>query len=326
LGSVVRRLFLAGFWIGLCAAVIGAVVLERRQIQRHDAAIVAAQQEIAAPVAMPDQVNIAEYANAAGRSRVSRMPSPKVEAEGFTVQKDVAYGNDARQKLDVYSPNEPREDRKVVLFVHGGGLISGSKDEYRFVGEAMAVRGFTTILPNYRLAPDVQFPVFIRDVAQAVRWAADRYGTNKIFLMGHSAGGYIVSMLAANTHFLKDAGVDRTKLPGVIALAGEYDVLPLTNPERLGRFGAFKDDPTIEPKMFAKLPLPPLLLLHGASDSTVRPQNSEHLAAAWARVGGEVDLKFYSKVAHMQIVESLGDTMPVRAPTRDDVISFVDQH
>lgn len=324
MGSFFRRLAIAGFWIGLCAAVVGAVVLERRQIQRHDATVAA--QAPATVDVQSKPVEIAEHANAAGRSRATRLPTAKSEVEGFSVQKNISYGADPLQKLDLYSPNEPLLARKALVFVHGGSLNKGDKDEYRYVGEALALRGYSVIVANYRLAPAAQFPVFIEDTAKAVRWSADRFGAEKLFLMGHSAGGYIVSMLAANNHYLADAGVDRARLAGVIAIAGTYDFLPMTDPEALMAFGNAKADPAIEPKTFLKMPLPPLLLIHGAGDTTVPPQQSERLASAWGRAGGQAELKLYTHVAHMQVVESLADTMPVRAPTRDDVLTFMENH
>ena len=83
----------------------------------------------------------------------------------------LAYGPEPRQKLDVYVPDAPSaEPRTVIVFIHGGSWETGSKDQYRFVGSSLTEKGFIAVLPNYRLNPDVRFPVFVEDAAQAVAW------------------------------------------------------------------------------------------------------------------------------------------------------------
>ncbi len=77
----------------------------------------------------------------------------------FERKADIAYGSDARQKLDVYVPKaEGVANRPVVIFWYGGSWQRGSKSDYRFVGAALADRGYITVLPDYRVYPDVKFP------------------------------------------------------------------------------------------------------------------------------------------------------------------------
>ena len=145
-----------------------------------------------------------------------------VSRQGFTREADIAYGNDPRQKLDLYRPDKPRADgRRWSSSPAARGI--GSKNDYLFVAQALAAHGYTVVIPDYRLYPAVRFPAFIDDGARAVRWTADRVGTDKIFIMGHSAGAHIALMLAANTAYLAAAGVDRMKLEGAIGLSGPYD-------------------------------------------------------------------------------------------------------
>src|SRR5262245_1487022 len=102
---------------------------------------------------------------------------------------DIAYGSDKRPKLDVYVPEAPsaaqvaqsatRPLRPVVVFWYGGSWQDGSKSEYRFVGAALAERGFIAVLPDYRLYPKVKFPAFVDDAAKAVAWVqqhAEEFG------------------------------------------------------------------------------------------------------------------------------------------------------
>jgi acetyl esterase/lipase len=322
LSPVFRRLFLLAFWACLSLAVVGAVVLERRQIQQHDT--VAQAQSASTPQPAPVTTIVAERGAIAGRSRVA--PRAKDAVELFTVKKDIAYGPSDRQKLDLYTPVEARADGKVVIFLYGGFWRGGSKNEFSYIGESLASRGIATIVADYRVYPEVRFPAFVEDGATATRWAADHLGgADKIFLMGHSAGAHIMAMLAANTPYLAKAGVDRLKIRGLIGLAGAYDFLPIGSSAMQQVFGT-ANDPAVEPLSFAKRPLPPALFIHGARDTTVPPQESEHLASAWARTGADTELKFYSGADHDAILQPLSDELSSPLPTREDILAFIDAH
>jgi acetyl esterase/lipase len=248
-----------------------------------------------------------------------------VSRQGYSRESDIPYGPDPRQKLDLYRPDRPRADGKTVLFLYGGSWDSGSKADYLFVAQALVADGITVVIPDYRLYPQVRFPAFVEDGASAVRWASDRFGTDRLFVMGHSAGAHIALMLATNTDYLAAAGVDRLKLRGVLGLAGPYDFLPLTSAKLIEIFDG-ANRPEMEPITFAKAPLPPALLLQGTADTTVYPRNSEHLAAAWRAAGAPVELKLYPGVGHIDIVAALSDLLRDRAPTRADVLAYIDRH
>ena len=130
-----------------------------------------------------------------------------------TVTRDIRFADGRRGLLDVYAPAlvDPRgrrsHDAPMVIFFYGGGWEAGAKADYRFAAMALAKRGIVTIVADYRLYPDVRFPDFIADGAKAVRWGrrnAAEFGADAglIFLVGHSAGAYIATMLA----------LDKTKL------------------------------------------------------------------------------------------------------------------
>ena len=228
-----------------------------------------------------------------------------VSRQGFTCEADVAYGTDRRQKLDLYRPDKPRADGRTVIFFYGGSWDSGAKNDYLFVAQALAASGYTVVIPDYRLYPAVRFPAFIDDGARAVRWTADRVGSDKVFVMGHSAG------------------VDRMKLEGAIGLSGPYDFLPLKSARLIDIFGG-ANNPRIEAITFAKAPLPPVLLIHGTADTTVYPRNSTNLAAAWRAAGAPVELKLYPDVGHIDVVAALSGLLTGRAPTRTDVLAWLE--
>jgi len=248
-----------------------------------------------------------------------------VPRRGYRLTPDIPYGDGPRRTLDLYTPEQPRPDGKAVLFLYGGAWESGSKGDYLFVAQALAARGFTVIVPDYRLYPEVRFPAFVEDGAHATRWAADRVGTDRLFLMGHSAGAHIASLLATDTPWLAGAGVERMQLRGFVGLAGPYDFLPLTSPRLVEIFGG-ANRPEIEAITFATAPLPPALLIHGTADTTVYPRNSEHLAAAWARAGAAADLRLYPGVDHVDLIAAFSGLLQGRAPTRDDVLAWLERH
>lgn len=259
-----------------------------------------------------------------GGCSAAAMLNATVPREGFTLERDIAYGPLPRQKLDLYRSDRPRADGRSVIFFYGGAWDSGSKNDYLFVGQALAARGVTTIIADYRLYPEVTFPAFVEDGARATGWAAERVGTDRLFLMGHSSGAHIALVLAANTPYLATAGVDRMALPGAIGLSGPYDILPLTS-RRLQQIFGGADRKETQPITFATAPLPPVLLIHGTADLTVRPANSERLATAWRRAGGRADLKLYPEVDHVDLIAAFSDFLHKRAPTRDDVLAWIDK-
>jgi acetyl esterase/lipase len=248
-----------------------------------------------------------------------------VSRAGYTLEPDIAYGPLERQKLDLYRPEAPRADGKAVVFFYGGSWDSGTKSDYLFVAQALASRGIAVVVPDYRVYPDVRFPGFLEDAALATRWAADRLGVDRLFVAGHSAGGQIASMLTVNTPYLARAGVDRMKLRGFIGIAGPYDFLPLTSRKLVDIFGG-ANNREIQAITFAQAPLPAALLLHGEPDSTVFVRNSINLAAAWRRAGAPIDLKLYPGVGHVDIVAAFAGLLQGRAPTRDDVLAWIDSH
>jgi poly(3-hydroxybutyrate) depolymerase len=122
----------------------------------------------------------------------------------------VAYGPLPRQRLDIYAP--PDADRApVVVFFYGGSWRSGDRADYRFAGDALASRGIVAVIADYRLYPEARYPTFLQDAAQVVAWTQQHIGgyggdPGRVFVAGHSAGGYIAAMLALDPRWLHRAG------------------------------------------------------------------------------------------------------------------------
>jgi acetyl esterase/lipase len=171
---------------------------------------------------------------------------------GITVTRDIAYADGPRHALDVYAPRPSGRPAPVPVFFYGGNWDSGSKAMYRFVGAAMAARGVLTVIPDYRLYPQVRFPDVMYDAARAVAWTRAniaRYGGDpyRLFFMGHSAGGQIATLLALDPTYLRSAGVSPHDVCGVIGLAGPYDFLPLHDDVLKTIFGPEAERPRSQP-------------------------------------------------------------------------------
>ncbi len=245
------------------------------------------------------------------------------------IQRDIPYGPGPRQMLDVYRP-PAATGAPMVVFLYGGSWTGGSKDIYPFVAKTLAARGAVVVVPDYRVYPEIQFPVFLHDSAAATAWAfahATDLGADPraVFLLGHSAGAYNAAMLALDPEWLSAAGVDRRRLAGVIAMATPADFLPSHDPDVIPVFGA-ANTPAHQPLAFADGHNPPLLLLSGDSDTTVRPRNTMTLDAAITAQGGSVESRFYPGIGHIGIITAFAPLFSYRAPVVDDVWHFIGAH
>jgi acetyl esterase/lipase len=226
------------------------------------------------------------------------------------VAHDVAYAPGDRHTLDVYVPRFPAKNAPVMVFFYGGGWDSGRKQDYTFAAKAFAAKGFITVLPDYRLYPEAQFPDFLNDGAQAIRWVRDnvaQYGgdPNRIAVSGHSAGAYNAIMLALDPKYLKDAGVDPMIIKAAVGLSGPYDFLPLDTSYTRQSFGEAADLAATQPVNHARANAPPIFLAYGLSDTLVGRQNSDHLERALKAVGAPVEVKLYPKLDHPGTVLAL---------------------
>jgi len=269
--------------------------------------------------------------------------------------RDIAYRTDAkadsyRHRLDVFAP-KGKKDCPVVVLVHGGGWIIGDNRScglYSSVGHFLASRGFVAVLPNYRLSPSIKHPEHTRDVARAVRWTKNniaKYGGNpeQLFLMGHSAGGHIVSLLATDESYLKADGLKSGDIQGVISVSGVYRVpaetpvftaggpgrlavrvdqlypvrgdsdllpnLPIGLPVQFDPYGPpFGDDPkdraAASPLTHVRRGLPPFLLVISANELPTVADQAVEFHEALRRQGCAARLEKVDKRNHASVMFS----------------------
>jgi len=256
-------------------------------------------------------------------------------SDTYAVQENIAYGPAARNRLDVYEPRAgdsglpPANGYPVVVFFYGGTWTSGSRADYRFIGEALASRGIVTIIADYRLYPEVRYPDFLRDCALAVAWArreVARYDgdARRLYIMGHSSGAYNAAMLALDPRWLTAAGVAPSALAGWIGLAGPFDFFPMTNVEAQPVFFHPNYPPGSQPMEYASKAAPRTFLGAAESDTVVNPErNTRQLAQKLGAAGVPVLLKIYPNAGHATLIGAFSRPLRNVAPVLDDVVAFV---
>jgi len=252
---------------------------------------------------------------------------------GYTLTEGVDYGPLARHKLDIYTPTSapPPGGWPLVVFFYGGSWNTGERAEYRFVGAALAARGVLTLIADYRLYPEVRYPDFLNDSAQALAYGlkdAARLGANpkRVFVMGHSAGGYNAAMLALDPRWLATTGHRPSELAGWIGLAGPYDFFPTDNPDAQPVFFHPNYPRGAQPIEHTPADAPPSFLAAPVNDALVSPVRSTRgLAARLQAVGAAVELKSSARVSHTTLIGAFSPPLRWIAPVHDDVIAFIER-
>ncbi len=172
-----------------------------------------------------------------------------------------AYINE-RCVLDIYYPNNKKNFATIVWF-HGGGLKAGNKE----FPEALLKQGFCIVAANYRLNPKVKAPVYIEDAAAAVAWVFNnitKFGgdENLIFISGHSAGGYLASMVGLDKKYLEHHNIDANKIAGLIPFSG-HTITHFTVRKERGIPGNQPIIDDLAPLYHVRADAPPLLLITG---------------------------------------------------------------
>ena len=219
----------------------------------------------------------------------------------------------------------PRAGRSI--FWYGGSWQSGSKSDYRFVGAALAEHGYITVLPDYRLYPDVKFPDFLDDAAHAVAWVqqhAQEFGgdPHRIVLMGHSAGAHTAAYLALNREFLARRGAKPEWIVGLVGLSGPYVLAP--NTRALNRiFAPPWGESDWQPIRFATSQAPPTFLAHGVSDDLVSVAQTKNCATLSSPRACGWKPSCTPTLAMPPRSRASRSRRPARAPTLDQAVAFL---
>jgi acetyl esterase/lipase len=241
---------------------------------------------------------------------------------------DIGYGEDTRQKLDIYAPPGVAHP-PVVVFFYGGSWTSGSRRDYKFVGDALSSHGILAVVADYRVYPQAAYPGFVDDAARAVAWTLAHiaeYGGDpgRVFVAGHSAGAYNAAMVALDGRWLARYGSSPRRLAGWIGISGPYNFLPIQD-ETVKPVFHFPETPLdSQPINHVSADAPPTLLLTGDQDTVVDPvRNTGALAASLRRAGVPLQEQVYPGKGHAIMVGAFARPLRWTAPVLQRVADFV---
>ncbi|BBP46050.1 esterase [Thiosulfatimonas sediminis] len=250
------------------------------------------------------------------------------EQDRVEVRENLVFDAQTGLTLDVYRPVEMADKPyPVIVFYWGGRWQEGDKSMYQFVGREFAKRGIVTVIPNYRLWPQVGYQGFLKDSAKAVEWTersiAEFSGDQqRIFLMGHSAGAYNALMLGLNTPFLAHS---QRRLAGVIGISGPYDFLPFSSEDLPQIFAPEANFEQTQPIHWVDGKNSPALLIHSLDDDIVFPKNTRNLAQKISESGGEVETLYIKSLSHPLMIGVVSNILSWKAPIADKIEGFVKQ-
>jgi acetyl esterase/lipase len=233
---------------------------------------------------------------------------------------------DQHNKLDIWSTAAtPKNPRPVLVFFYGGGWANGTRTEYGYAARPFVEAGYIVVLPDYRKVPQVRFPGFVADSANAVKWVQAniaRYGGDpgRVSVAGHSAGAYNALMLALDPQWLGAKPVT-----AAISLAGPANFYPFTSKRAIDAMSSFPDPDATQPISFVRPDAPPILLIHGTDDSVVRIRNANSLYARQKAAGGNIEFRPQQGGSHNDLVLALGTLFRGRYPVVAQSVAFLDK-
>lgn len=216
------------------------------------------------------------------------------QAQWAPDKRDVVYAGenspDNPRKLDVYLPAKAKKPFPLLVWYHGGGLTSGTKNYVndQRIASFWRSKGVAVVNVDYRLSPQVKFPAYIEDAAQATAWAvrnAAKLGADpkRIYVGGHSAGAYLATMQAMDERYLRAQGIEPTSLAGFISLSGQMTTHFNVHKERgLSDLPLVVDDAA--PSHYVRKDIPRLLLLIGDHDWPARLEENQLMYAQFVQL------------------------------------------
>ena len=248
-------------------------------------------------------------------------------SDNVIVTTGIPYGSHERQRLDIYRPIWMKDPLPTILFFYGGSWKRGSRENYAFVGYTLARQGFVVVVSDYRLYPEVQFPTFVHDGAQAIVWITENIGkygglNQNIHLVGHSAGAHIAALLVLDNEYLGKFKLAEDTLGRWVGLSGPYAFFPSRVHSVKDVFAGVSEN-LARPIARVGLGAPDALLIHGSRDIAVSPDNSAALAQRMNEIGNRAFALTYEGIGHGMTVASLTFPFTGMASTLKDTVSFL---
>jgi len=248
--------------------------------------------------------------------------------------RNIQYSPEFGMGLDVYSPAEG-ENHPVLIFIHGGGWDKYNRQLFAPVGQKLVERGIVVVIPDYTLHPEAGYEQMTQEMAAATAWTLeniDQYGGDpyRVVISGHSAGGHLAGLIAADEVWLNYEGHTNQELCGFIGLAGVFDVSAQmvferskggTAPVMTAVMGGEANFAAASPSSYVFPTMPPTRLIHGAQDTTVPLSISQTFQQKLDAVGIPNELIIYPDKGHTDFLFN-GFSEPA-APILTDISDFV---
>ncbi len=282
------------------------------------------------------------FAIAAGAAyRIDRSPLAGLP-DSLTLRRDVAYGPDGYQKLDIVHPATPGPLRPALVMLHPGAWMQGDKASHHRMMAEYARLGYVTLSLNFRPSGVARFPAALQDCKRAVRWLrvhAAEYGVDpaRIGVTGYSSGAHLALLLAlSDDAFEKDEAHPEvsSRVQAAVGISGVYDLLMESrgafpnsdNDAALLRF--LGESPAQNPDLARRAsPLthlgpddPPLLLFHGEKDRRIDAEQARHFARTSRALGRKDEVVLLPDAGHGR------DVLPEDSRSRELIRDFLAKH
>ena len=224
---------------------------------------------------------------------------PQLFAAEAKITKDIFYktGDDLtayekeRCKLDLYLPAKP--GFPTLVWYHGGGLKSGEADmEFTVkIAQSLVDADIGVVIVHYRFSPKAKYPAYIEDAAASFAWTVrniEKHGgdARKVFLGGHSAGGYLAAIVGLDAKRLKEFGLGLDKVAGIIPVSGQMMTHYTIREERgLEKYNVIADEAA--PIYHVRKDTPPMLVLYADKDMATREEENVYFVSTMKAAGNK---------------------------------------
>ncbi|WP_180165233.1 alpha/beta hydrolase [Acinetobacter sp. YH12049] len=248
--------------------------------------------------------------------------------QGYHVQNNIPYGLKARHRLDLYRTSAPRQQRPLIVFVHGGAWMHGDKKDYGFIGEAFAKEGFDVAVINYHLAPEYIFPASIDDLSLALNYLTQsqhklQIEVENVVLMGHSAGAFnVMSALYHPTPYQLQV---KENIRAIVGLAGPYHFDYKGDPICADAFDQNVPYQQVMPYYFVEQNQVKHYLFTADKDNIVGHSNSEDFDHRLKASGNHSQLIQIPRVGHITMIGSVSSLFSRFFKTKAEIMRVLDE-
>ncbi len=218
------------------------------------------------------------------------------------MERNLAYGAQPRERLDLFHPCSASPSRGVVVIVHGGYWHLLGKDFFSHLAAGAMQQGWSVALPSYPLAPQAAIADITRSIARAVSYIAD-IAAGPLRLLGHSAGGHLVSRMACQG-LLPASVTDR--IAHIVSVSGLHALEPLALTAMNATLQLSREEAIAEsPALLRPHPHLPTTFWVGAQERPELLRQTRLIEEAWAKKGARVQAYFAPGENHFSVIEAL---------------------